>query len=252
MIQSIITLVFSISVLLYLFKANGATAERLNSNELENQFRNFHLKLLFGFFLLLPTNIVALTYLLTQLSNIGFNSEPLPEFIIKPNMGTWMVLSMILALATSTVLVFIIVRTIKKEQTSQYWAYYNSKYGFNAFGLLKYLSIVIVIAATCLIISQQNSYVKFYEDSVAINKSLEFQERTYDYSDIVGITHYLKTTAPNGNIVNKPHYSIEFRDGFTWRTNDDLRTPNINDPKIFYWLLERTELRLNEVEINEK
>jgi hypothetical protein len=175
-----------------------------------------------------------------------------PEFVIRPNMGTWMVLSMMLTLATSTVLVFMIVRTIKKEQTSHYWAYYNSKFGFNAFALLMYISIVIMIAVTCLIISQQNSYIKFYKDSIAINKSLELQERTYDYSDIVGITHYLKTIAPKGNIVDKPHYSIEFRDGFTWRTNDDLRTPNINDPKIFNWLLERTELRLKEVETDEK
>ena len=250
MIQSIITLIFSTSILLYLFRANEATGQHPNLNVLEDIFKTFHIKLLFGFFLLLPANIVVLTYLLNQLSNIGFNSEPAPEFVIKPNIGTWMVISMMLTLATSTALVLMIVRTVKKEQSSNYWHYYNSKYGFNAFGLLKYLSISIVIASTFLIISQQNSYTKFYEDSVAINKSLELQERVYDYSDIVGITHYFKTIAPNGNIVDKPHYGIEFKDGFTWRTNDDLRTPNISDPKIFNWLIERTNMSLNEVEID--
>lgn len=145
-----------------------------------------------------------------------------------------------------------IVRIAKKDQSSDYWAYYNSMYGFNAFGLIKYLSIAIVAASTFLIISQQNTYIKFYKDSVAINKSLELQERVYDYSDIVEILHYLKTMAPNGNIVDKPHYSIAFSDGFIWRTNDDLRTPNISDPEIINWLLEQTNLSLNELEIDEK
>jgi hypothetical protein len=252
MIQSFIVLIFNASILVYLFKSNGATGERLNLSELEDKFRTFHLKLLVGFFLLLPANIAVLTYLLDLLSNIGFNSQPLPEFVIKPNIGTWLVISMMLTLATSTSLVFLIVRTTKKKQSSEYWVYYNSKYGFNAFGLLKYLSIAIVIASTFLIVSQQNTYTNFYEDSVTINKPLELQERVYEYSDIVGITHFLKTIAPNGNIVDKPHYGIEFRDGFTWRTNDDLRTPNISDPKIFTWLLEQTNLSLNEVEIDEK
>lgn len=251
MIQSVIILIFSISVLLYLLRTKGATGEHLNPAELEGEFRIFHIKLLFGFFLLLPANIIALTYLLSLLSNMGFNSEPLPEFVIKPNIGTWMAISIMLALATSTSFVFMTVRIIKKEQSSDYWTYYNSRYGFNAFGLLKYLSITIVAVSTFFIISQQNSYTKFFNDFIVINKPLELQERVYDYSDIVGITHYLKTIAPNGNIVDKPHYGIEFRDGFTWRTNDDLRTPNISDPEIFNWLLELTELSLKEVEIDE-
>ena len=251
MLQSFIVLIFNASVLVYLFKSNGATGERLNLTELEDQFRTFHLKLLFAFFLLLPANIAVLTYLLDQLSNIGLNTEPIPEYVFKPNIGTWMVISMMLTLATSTSLVFMIVRTILKEKSSDYWAYYNSKYGFNTFGLLKYLSIVIVVASTFLIISQQNTYTKFYKDSVTINKSLELQERVYDYSDIVGITHYLKTIAPNGKIVDKPHYRIEFSDGFTWRTDDDLRNPHLSDPKIFNWLLERTNMSLKELEIDD-
>ncbi len=97
-----------------------------------------------------------------------------------------------------------------------------------------------------------NTYVKFYKDSIAINKSLDFTERTYELADISEVTHYLKTVAPNGKIVDKPHYGIEFKDGFIWRTNDDLRTPNISDDKIFNLLVKRINLELRQVEIDEK
>lgn len=252
-IQSLIILVLSTFLIIYLFKSKGATVSKIDSiNDIEYRFKTFHLKLLFGFFLLLPTNLIALTYLLSKLSKITFSDVSVPVFTIAPNVGTWLVVSIFLSLATSTAIVFEIVKRTQKENAGKYWFFYNSLYGFNAFGLLKYLAIIVVAGSTFLIISQQQTYTKFYQDSITINKLLEIEERTYRYSEIVGITHYLKTIAPNGKIVDKPHYGILFSDGFVWRTNDDLRTPHIDDPKIFDWLLKQTGLRLKEIEIDEK
>lgn len=250
MIQSIIIVFFSIFSLRILLNFRGASKEQLDRVQLTDQFRSFDIKLLFGFFLLIPANIVILTYLLTQLSNIGFSSEPLPEFIIRPNMGTWIVISMMLSLAIAVITMILLVKRIKKGEDEKYWKYYNLKYGFNATGVLKYLSILIILFTSLLAISQMNSYVKFYDDSIVINKPLDFIERRYDLIDISNVIHYLRTVAPNGKIVDKPHYGIEFSDGFFWRTNDDLRTPNINDVKIFDYLLKRTNLELTQVEID--
>ncbi len=252
MIKSALVVIFSLILIRTLFKFRGATKKQLDFAELNSEFRSFHLKLLFVFFLLIPINIVILTYLLTQLSNIGFSSEPQPEFIIKPNMGTWLVISMIFSLTTSFVILILIVNKIKKDQAQNYWRYYNLKYGFNASVLLKYLSIFIILFATALTISQLNSYVKFTSDTIVINKTSDFKERTYELSDISEVTHYQKTIAPNGKIVDKPHYGIRFVDGYVWRTNDDLRTPNINDQKIFNWLSERTNSEIKQVDIDEK
>lgn len=253
MIKSTLVLIFSLILIRTLFKFRGATKKQLDFTELNSEFRSFHLKLLFGFFLLIPTIIFILTYLLTQLSNIGFSLGHQAEFIIRPNMGTWLVISMIFSFAISFVILILIVNKSKKDKAQNYWRYYNLKYGgFNASGLLKYLSIFIILFATALTISQLNSYVKFTSDTIVINETSDFKERTYELSDISEVTHYQKTIAPNGKIVDKPHYGIRFVDGYIWRTNDDLRTPNINDQKIFNWLLERTNSELKRVKIDKK
>jgi hypothetical protein len=153
-------------------------------------------------------------------------------------------------MSTSLVLIILIVKKLKHDEEGHYWKYYNLKYGFNAAWILKYLSIIIVLFMTILTISQLNSYVMFTTDSISINKPFELTERTYPLEEISEITYYLKTVAPNGNVVDKPHYAIEFSDGFQWKTNDDLRTPNVKDVEIINWLINRTGLELSEIEID--
>jgi hypothetical protein len=250
MIKSLVLIFFGGLLLKVLVNFKGATKEQIDYNDLIQKYRTFDIKMLVSFFTLIPINIVALTYLLTQLSKIGFSTVPNLVYTIRPNAGTWFVISLILSMATSFVLIIVLVKRIKKEEESEYWKYYNLKYGLNAAWILKYLSIIIILFMTILTISQMNTYVKIYENEMTINKSLELAERNYELGDITGIVHYLKTTAPNGKIGIDPHYGIELNDGFIWRTNDDLRTPNINDDKIFEWLINRTKLELNEVEID--
>jgi hypothetical protein len=252
MIQTITLIVVSITFLYILFRFRGATKEQLDRDQLREEFRTFDLKLLFGFFLLIPTNIVVLTYLLTELSNIGFSSDNISGYIIRPNMGTWIVVSMMLSLATSVIILIALVKKIKGDRAPLYWKYYNLKYGFNAAMLLKYLSILIILFTATLSVSQMNTYVIFSESIITINKSLELSARTYQLSEIAEITHYQKTIAPNGKIVDKPHYGIEFTDGFVWRTNDDLRTPNINDDETLNWLIIQSGKQLKRIEIDEK
>lgn len=250
MIKSLVLIFFAGLLVKILINFKGAAKEQINYNDLIQKYQAFDVKILVSFFILIPINIAALTYLLTKLSDYGFSSVPNLEYTIRPNAGTWFVISLILSMATSFVLIVTIVKRIKKDEEREYWKYYNLKYGFNATWILKYLSIIIVLFMTILTMSQLNSYVNFQTDHISINKSLDLFDRTYDITDIEEITHYLKTTAPNGKIVDKPHYSIKFTDGFKWRTNDDLRTPNIKDDEIFKWLINRTGLELNEIEID--
>ncbi|MFT6747669.1 MAG: hypothetical protein ACJAZ2_002026 [Glaciecola sp.] len=252
MIQSIIILVFSTILIRFLIKFKGASKKDLDRAELTKEFRAFDLRLLFGFFFLLLANTIVLTYFLHQLSKLELGSESIPEYVIKPGLAAWGVVGMMLSLSVSFAILIFLVSQIKKEKAPNYWRYYNLKYGFNASGILKHLCIVIVCVATVFYVSQVNSYVKFYSDSIVINKMLETAGRTYQYSEVSEITHYLKKVAPNGNVVDKPHYEIKFKDGFTWRTTDDLRTPNIHDDKIFNWLLEQTGLTLKEQELDKQ
>jgi hypothetical protein len=96
-----------------------------------------------------------------------------------------------------------------------------------------------------------SSYVKFKETKIEIIQFDSFKQKEYGLENIAKIIHYQKSIAPNGNIVEKPHYAIVFNDNYEWRTNDNLRTPNINDDKIFTFLTERTGLKIEDIEINQ-
>ncbi|BDD05500.1 hypothetical protein [Aureibacter tunicatorum] len=250
MITSIIPIVFGGLIFYVLFKFKGASKAPIDKNALTKKFKPFDIKIFVSFLVLLPLNTIIFTYLLTQLSSFGYTNKPETEFLIRPDAGTWFGIALSFSMGTSLALLILIIKKIKHEEEGQYWQYYNLKYGFNAALLVKYLTMVITIFATVFCVSQLNSFVRFNSNSISINKPFETSERSYSLKDISEITYYLKTVAPNGNIIDKPHYSIEFSDGFQWRTNDDFRTPNAKDVEIINWLINKTGLKLEEIEID--
>lgn len=251
MIQSIVILIGGAVLITVLLRFKGATEEDLDQTQLAEVFKDFDLRVLLGFFLFIPMYNSTLAYLFSELSIVEFSTEPRSEFIIRPTGKPWFFISLMFSLVASLITMIHFVKWTRKEQAGSYWKYYNLKYGFNATGFLKYFSVLIVLIATLLGMSQMNSYVKFREGSIGINQSLDFQERAYAMADISEITYYQKADASKAQADAKSHYGIVFRDGFVWKTNDDLRTPKMKDEKIFSWLLKQTNLELNKVTIGQ-
>lgn len=247
-----------IIVLLTVFVLKGLFSFRLekddcskSTDELRTEFQRKDFLLLFLFFVLLPSFTVGLTILFDWLSDWSISNDKSIIHIIKPNMGTWIVMAMMSSLGYAVYAIFKISKWIFKSNESNYWTYYNRKYGFKATGLLKYLGIILVLCSSILVCLNLNSYLKFKDTKIEINQFKSLKQTEYGLESITKIIHFQKTIAPNGKIVQKPHYAIFFSDNYEWRTNDNLRTPNINDDKIFSFLTEKTGLEIEEIEIDQ-
>lgn len=251
MIQIGVIIVLTVFVLkgLFSFKLEKDNYSK-SIDELRTEFQRKDFILLFLFLLLLPLFTVGLTVLFDWLSDWSISNDKSVIHIIKPNMGTWIVMAMMSSLGYAAFSIFKIAKLIFKTNESNYWIYYNRKYGFKATGLLKYLGIVLVFGSSILVCLNLNSYVKFKGNKIEINQLKSFNPTVYEIESITKIIHFQKTIATNGNIVQKPHYAIVFDDNYEWRTNDNLRTPSIDDDKIFSFLTKETGLKIEEIEID--
>lgn len=251
MLQSAIIVLLSSIILKHQFSFKVKQDNYLiSTEELKIKFIRKDILLIFLFLILLPTFTIILTSFFNWLSELKFSNDTETIYIIKPDIGSWLVISMIASLGYSVLVIFKTVKIIFKSDEADYWIYYNRKYGFKAAQFIKYLSIIAVIFSTALASLNLHHYVKFKENEIEINKLDSFIENRYDLSQVTQIIHFQKTVAPNGNIVDKPHYAIRFNNNFVWRTTDNLRTPHKNDDKIIEFLISKISLKLIKKDID--
>ncbi len=221
-----------------------------SSNELGNEFKKKHFRMLFLFFLVFVSISILLTNVFEWFSDAIIGTDKTLIYVIKPNMGTWMVMAIFTSLGYSVFAFIKLAKLMFKERHEDYWIYYNRLYRLNASGILKYLGIIIILVSSILVCLNLDTYLKIKENQIEINGFRTLKSQQYDLESITKIVHYKKTVAPNGNIVKKPHYALFFEDGFEWRTNDDLREPNKGDDKIFDFLSQQTNLNIEEIELD--
>ncbi|RJE72764.1 hypothetical protein [Reichenbachiella sp. MSK19-1] len=252
MIQQVSVFITVFIFLEILIKFKPPAIQQEDRELLTKKYKAFDILLLVGFLFSLPFNAVIVTLLLERLSDLELAVEPKPAFLIKQNSGTWFVIGIFSALGISTSIYILIVRLAKKKLASEYWRYYNLKYGFNASKLLKYLAIGILLVVTIFTSLTLNSNVKVFDESISINGIFDITPTKYDLNEVVEITEFEKAIAPNGKVVEKKHHSLKFTDGRTWRTTDDMRSFTKKDSTIIKYLLDRTNLVLKRAEIDEK
>jgi len=244
----IITVILIRSLLSFRFQKDDYSR---TTDESRNDFQKKDFLILLLFLISIPLFTTLNTNALEWLSELVVFSGNECVYIIKPEFGAWLVLALMFSFGVSVLFIFTVANYIFKEKAGQYWVYYNRKYRSNATALLKYLSIILIGGSSLLICLQLNTFIKFNDEAVVINQTLDFKETEYQYDQIDKLVHYDKKVAPNGNIVDKSYYAIYFTDNFVWRTTDALRTPHIDDEKIFKFLSGKTKLVIEEMEIEQ-
>jgi len=222
------------------------------SKELLTKLKKFDIILFFSFFLIIMIFTIIISYSLNWVSESLIKLDENVISFIKPTKVDWICMSAIFSLSISVSLIYSFTKYFLKDNFDIYWLYYNEKYkrfNINASLLLKYLSIIILIVSTINICLELDTYVIFKNKTIEINSYTELKSREYPLDSLVKIVHYQKTIAPNGNIIEKPHYAIIFADGFQWKSIDNLRTPSNYDDELFNNLAQRANLKIEEIEI---
>jgi len=252
MIQSGIVFLLSLLVLKGLFSIDTKKDNHLKSTELlAVKFKRKDIILIILFPLILIIMTIALSCFFNFLSEISINKQDF-IYIIKPGNGTWLGMGLISTLGYSILMIFLIVKLLFKIDEAEYWTYYNRKYGLNAASILKFLGVISILIGFVWTSLNFNSYIKFRTNEIEINKFLSIEKVIYSNYDISKIISYNKSIAPNGKLIDRPHYAIVFSDHSIWRTDDEFRVPQKSDNEIVKFLLIETGLSIEKIEIDQK
>jgi len=108
----------------------------------------------------------------------------------------------------------------------QYVIYGNLRVGFDSQNVVRLMAMIVGPIASIFSLLAMNCYTRFSDGGIAINRFLGVGEISYPYSRISAIKSVRYFKAPNGDIKEHPHFSIEFDDGERWATGDGLRDPD--------------------------
>jgi hypothetical protein len=94
--------------------------------------------------------------------------------------------------------------------------------GFDGERALVLLAIFIIAGTSVFLFVAVRSFVRFTDDGVAFGRPLSFGVAFYKYTRVREIEHRVSFRAPIGNLVQRPHYVVQFDDGESWSRRDFL------------------------------
>jgi len=141
-----------------------------------------------------------------------------------------LVTSLFSGLFVAVIAMFMLIKRQLKEDYPEYLAFLSHRYRrFDAVVMAEYAMGVYAVAIAALIIVFFGHYTAFGQQEIKIGRPFNLDTKTYKYSDVVSVKEVERLYAPNGNIVDDPHYIIEFSDGDKWNSRDDgFKTYELN------------------------
>lgn len=220
--------------------------------ELRKKYLKFDFKQL-GLFALITLGLVYILFKLFSVL-VDFQLSFLSDItiIVKPYPIMILIISLFSGMLLASLTVFAISNRQLKNDWDEYLAYSNLKYKFNYVRFSKYTIRIFALITVLLIISFLDWYSAFGQEEIKINGLLNLGTKTYNYSDINKIKEVERLKAPNGNIVNDPHFIIEFSDGEKWNSRYNGFADYHQDSEIIDLLTTKTNLEPIELEFDDE
>ena len=161
-----------------------------------------------------------------------------------------LIISLFSGMLLATLIMFTISKRLLKNDWEEYLAYTNLKYKFNYVKVSKYTIRFFAFITGLLIIAILDWYSAFGQQEIKLNGLLSISAKTYKYSDIIKIKDIERLKAPNGNIVDDPHFIVEFSDGVKWNSRDNGFANYEQDCDIIDLLTRKTNIEPIELEFD--
>ena len=169
---------------------------------------------------------------LNALSTLQISHMEESVFLIPPPSITWGLPSLFLAIFLSAIpLHYLYLTLLGKQRYAEYTEYNNQKHGLNSWKLLRYMAYVIIPICFAFTFLSLDTYSRVTNSSFIVNRFLSVGEAEYTFSDIKKIELVKSFKAPNGNIVRKPYYSIEFADNTSYNFHKSMHNLNFDQQK---------------------
>ena len=226
---TVIILIGLYKLLQYLFLNKAAYASSKNFVALKIQYAGYYIKYQ-GVFLLVASIVTFLIYkLLPWLLDYKLSFIAGGILIVKSGENMCLVTSLFSGLFVAVIAMFMLIKRQLKEDYPEYLAFLSRRYRFDAVVITKYTMGVYAVAIAALIIVFFGHYTVFGQQEIKISRPFHLDTKTYKYSDVVSVKEVERLYAPNGNIVDDPHYIIEFSDEGKWNSRDDgFKTYELN------------------------
>ena len=216
--------------------------------ELRKKYLKFDLKQL-GMLALFTVVLVFILFMLfSVLVDLRLSLLSDITIIVKPYREMILIISLFSGMLLATLGVFAISKRLLKNDWDEYLAYSNLKYKFNYVKVSKYTIRIFALITGVLIIAFLDWYSAFGQKEIKLNGLLSIGAKTYKYSDIIEINDVERLKAPNGNIVDDPHFIVEFKDGEKWNSRDNGFANYDQDSDIIDLITTKTNIEPIELE----
>lgn len=144
-------------------------------------------------------------------------------FLIPQPSVIWALPALFLGICLSAVpLHYLYLALLGRQRYAEYTEYGNQKLGVNSWKLLRYMGYVVIPICLIFTFLSLDSYARVTNSSFIVNRFFSVGEAEYGFGEIEAIQLIKSRKAPNGNIVRKPHYSIEFVDNTSYNFHKSL------------------------------
>ncbi len=184
------------------------------------------------------------------LHTLAVNRLPPTQFLLVPDHMYWFLLAFLLGMISAVLPVHSIYSFLLGDRYGEFTHYGNLAVGFDAWWLIRRLSIGILLVVGIGTIAGLDCYTAFTNDRLVNNPFLSFGEEDHRYCDIKEIRSIRTFRAPSGDRVVRPYFQIAFTDGSTWSSKDGLHEPNpATDRAILAFLSQRCGRPVTDYEI---
>lgn len=169
---------------------------------------------------------------LSVLSALQMSYVEQSVYLIPQPSVTWALPSIFLAFFLSAIpLHYLYLTLLGKQRYAEYTEYGNQKFGVNSWKLLRYMGYVLIPVCLAFTFLSLDAYARVTSSSFIVNRFFSVGEVEYTFNEIRAIELTKSFKAPNGNIVRKPYYSIEFVDDTSYNFHKALHDLNFSQQK---------------------
>jgi hypothetical protein len=163
--------------------------------------------------------LIYLWYLALKLAaDLYFRVPADTVYLVQPPAFVWIFPAFMLGILSAGIPLNGLYFVLLRHRFRRFSRFCDERVGFDGFRAFRATAIVFIIS--CLVYSWivASFFARFTQEGVEIGRPLWFGN-FYNYKQIRRIEYRATFQAPNGNIVNRPHYVILFDDGASWSSD---------------------------------
>lgn len=148
--------------------------------------------------------------------------HPLPKYakyLVTVDKNGYLAPALFAAIMLSGIPMDAIARWGMKENYQKYLRYAELKDGYDYRKTFTGLAIFLTVLVTGLTLLLSDFYAVFNPDEIVLNRFWSLQEKYYRYSDITAIRHVMNIRTLSGEVKEREHYRLYFKDGTYWCMN---------------------------------